>query len=81
MNNVASRDNQLGLAGASGCGLSLDVLGQRLQVCDALADALLLLEDTNRNSTSKWVQEEKKKIRHCLKSNRASAENNRPAGD
>lgn len=47
MNNVASRNNQLGLGGASGCGLSLGALGQSLQVCDALGDALLLLEDTD----------------------------------
>lgn len=69
MNNVASRNNQLGPRGASGCGLSLGALGQSLQICDALGDALLLLEDTDVSSRShsRHVRVGTRKIHNCPK--------------
>lgn len=45
--NVSARNNELGVREALDCGLSSGGLGQSLQVCDALGNALLLLEDTN----------------------------------
>lgn len=96
MNNVASRNNHLGLRGASGCGLSLGVLGQSLQICDALGDALLLLEDTDISGRSHSRHVRKGKIksftvenqfiepsRHnsSVRINRAPAGNHQPAGE